>query len=117
MEAVANIKYLRTSSKKIKRLAQLVVGSMPQEAMDRLFMAGTKGAKLLAKAIKSAQATATNNLKLDASRLRVKTIEVLKGPTLKRWQPVSRGRIHQIKKKRTHIRVVLEEVKSYGKKS
>lgn len=112
METVAYIKYLRISPKKIKRLAEVVVGLTPQEAMDRLFVTGTKGAKLLFEAIKSALTNAKNNLKLDSPALRIKTIEILKGPFLKRWQPVARGVAHQIKKRRTHIKVVLEEAQS-----
>ena len=52
---------------------------------------------------------ATNNLKLNSKDLRIKTIEILKGPFYKRWQPVSRGMAHQIKKRTTHIKVILEE--------
>ncbi|MBM3283995.1 50S ribosomal protein L22 [Candidatus Gottesmanbacteria bacterium] len=109
MEVFAYIKYLRISPKKIKKLAQLTVGLSPQTAIDRLFFSGTKAAVLLQKAIRSAQANAVKNHKLEKSVLRIKTIEILKGPIAKRWQPVSRGMAHQIKKRNTHIRVALTD--------
>lgn len=116
METVAYIKYLRISPKKMKPLGEAVLGLSPSEAVDRLLIDGRKGAKILVDAIKSAYANAKNNFKLDPINLRIKTVEILKGPFLKRWQPVSRGMAHQIKKRTTHIKVVLEEVKSSGKK-
>lgn len=114
MEAVAYIKYLRMSPKKIKGLGETVVGLDPSEAIERLLIAGNKGGRILARVVKSALANATNNLKLDASSLRIKSVEILKGPFFKRWQPVSRGMAHQIKKRTAHIKVVLEE---YGTKN
>jgi len=116
MEAIAYIKYLRVSEKKLKSLSRLAIKLPVSEAIDRLLIGGTKSAKILADAIKSASSNAKNNLKLDNANLRIKTIEVLKGPIFKRWQPVSRGMAHQIKKRTTHIKVILEEFKSSGKK-
>lgn len=116
METVAYIKYLRISAKKMKPLGEAILGLSPSEAIDRLLIDGRKGAKILADAIKSADANAKNNFKWNPANLRIKTVEVLKGPFFKRWQPISRGMAHQIKKRTTHIKVVLEEVKSSGKK-
>ena len=48
------------------------------------------------------------NLKFDEAKLRIKTIETGKGPSFKRWNPVSRGMAHSIKKRTSHIKVVLE---------
>lgn len=109
MEIIAQIKYLRTSPKKLKALGNIVVGLKPTDAIDRLLLVSGKGAKLLLSAIKSAQANAKNNLKLDESLLTIKTVEVGKGPIMKRWQPVSRGMAHQIKKRMTHLKVVLTQ--------
>lgn len=110
MPAVAYIKYCHISPKKIRELGSACVGLTPSEAIDRLLLNEKKGGKILAAAIKSAQSNAVNNLKLDAKSLKIKTIEILKGPFLKRWQPVSRGMAHQIKKRTTHIKVTLEEI-------
>lgn len=111
MEAVAYIKYLHISAKKVKPLGETVIGMHPSRAVDRLSADGRKGAKILARAISSAFANAKNNLKLDPADLRIKTVEVLKGPFSKRWQPVSRGMAHQIKKRTTHIKVTIAESK------
>lgn len=111
MDITAEIKYLHISPKKMKALGKIVVGLTPTDAIDRLRMSSSKGAKLLLQAIKSVQANAKNNLKLNESSLKIKTISVLKGPVMKRWQPVSRGMAHQIKKKMTHLKVTLEETK------
>lgn len=111
MNITAEIKYLHISPKKMKALGRIVVGLAPADAIDRLLLASGKGTKLLLQAIKTAQADAQNNLKLDISSLKIKTVMVLKGPTMKRWQPVARGMAHSIKKRMTHLKVTLEETK------
>lgn len=111
MEIVASAKYLRISPKKVRELAHAVVGLPPKQALDRLILLGTKRSRLLAGIIKSAVSNATNNSKLDSVSLRIKTIQVGKGPFFKRYQPVSRGMAHQIKKRTSHIKVILEEIK------
>lgn len=112
MEATASIKYMHISPKKIRELSRAVVGLKTQFALDRLSLLTDKGSLLLSKAIKSAQSNAVNNLKLPLDTLKIKTIETGKGPFLKRFNPVSRGMAHAIKKRTSHIRVVVEEVQS-----
>lgn len=107
MNITAEIKYLRISPKKLKALSKVVIGLSPQNAIDRLLLVSDKAGKLMLSVIKSAQANAQNNLKLNAATLKIKTVEILKGPTMKRWQPVSKGMAHQIKKRMSHIKVVL----------
>lgn len=112
MEATASIKYMHISPKKIRELSRAVVGLKTQFALDRLSLLTDKGSKLLSKAIKSAQSNAVNNLKLPLDTLKIKTIETGKGPFLKRFNPVSRGMAHAIKKRTSHIKVVVEEIQS-----
>jgi len=112
MEITSNSKYLRISNKKLQGVAQAVKGLAPQQAIDRLLLAPNKGGDLLASVIKTALSNATNNLKLEASTLRISRVELGKGPVFKRFQPVSRGMAHQIKKRTSHIKVVLTEVKT-----
>ena len=107
MEITVQIKYLHISPKKIKALGHVLVGLSPVDAINRLTLQRGKGEKLLLSAIKSALANATNNLKLDPKGLKIKTIEVLKGPFMKRWQPVSRGIAHQIKKRMSRLKVTI----------
>ncbi len=111
MNNTVYIKYLRISSKKMKGLAKIVVGMPPKVALDRLSVVSGKAGRMMSLVVKSALANATNNMKLNAVDLRIKRIEVLDGPAFKRWQPVSRGMAHQIKKRTTHLRIELEEKK------
>lgn len=58
--------------------------------------------------LKQASANAVNNFGLKETDLKIKEIQVNKGPTLKRWRAVSRGRARTILKRTSHLRVVLE---------
>lgn len=107
MEVCANQKYLHTSTKKMLGLGKLVTGVKAQLALERLSLTSEKGAKILSKVLKSAIANAKNNNKLNPDSLVIKTVEILKGPFLKRVQPVSRGMAHSIKKRTIHIKVIL----------
>ena len=111
MESKAYIKYIRLSPKKLVPLSKSVVGLTPQDAIDRLTVFGNKAAKLLSRAIKSAQSNAKTAKNMDPRRLKIKKVEVNKGPMFKRHQPVSRGVAHSIKKQTSHIKVVIEEIK------
>ena len=112
MEITASSKYVRISPKKIRELAAALVGLAPKKALDKISLLPTKGARLLTKTVKSAIANAANNLKLDSTSLKIKAIQIGKGPFFKRYQPVSRGMAQQIKKRTSHIKVVLEEIKT-----
>jgi large subunit ribosomal protein L22 len=110
MESVAVIKYLRISPKKIKGFSREVIGLPPKTAIDRLMFFQDKSARLLSKSIESVLSNASNNLKIEAANLKIKSVEVFKGPFFKRFQPVSRGMAHQVKKRTAHIKIVLEEI-------
>lgn len=111
MNVTADIRYIHISPKKMKALGRSVVGLAPNDAIDRLNLTSGKGARLLMKVIKSAQSNASNNSKLDPALLKIKTVETGKGPMMKRWQPVSKGMAHSIKKRMTHLKVTLVETK------
>ncbi|MBI3380026.1 50S ribosomal protein L22 [Candidatus Gottesmanbacteria bacterium] len=100
---------MHISPKKMKALARIVVGLNPADAVEKLLLGSGKGTRLLLQAIKSAQADAQNNLKLDVATLTIKSVSILKGPAMKRFQPVSRGMAHSIKKRMSHITVVLTQ--------
>ena len=112
MEIIASTKYQRISPKKIRELSQTIAGLPPQQAMDRLLLFGNKASRILSIVVKSALSNAKNNFKMDNKLLKIKTVQIGKGPFLKRYQPVSRGMAHQIKKRTSHIKVILEEVNS-----
>lgn len=110
MEIQAIGKYLKISPRKLVPIAGLVKKKKAVEAQKLLRFVPQKGAKMVAAVLASAIANAKNNAKLAESSLVIAKIEVGKGPMLKRWQPVSRGRAHPILKRMSHLKVVLESV-------
>ncbi|MBI2617381.1 uL22 family ribosomal protein [Candidatus Gottesmanbacteria bacterium] len=107
MEVTAVSKYLHVSPKKMKEFGHISIGLSPMTAIERLQAMEGKMGKLLAKSVKSAYDNAVNTHKLEPSRLQIKSIQILKGPHLKRWRAVSRGMAHQIKRRTTHVRIIL----------
>lgn len=108
MEVKAEAKYIRISPRKVRLVADAIRGLDPQKALEYLKFVNKRAAGPLSKLIKSAIANAQNNFSLKPEDLKFKNIQVGEGPTLKRWQAVSRGRAHSIMKRTSHIKVVLE---------
>lgn len=105
----AEQKYVRTSPRKLRLVADVVRGiKTPQQTLVYLEHLNRRAAKVISKVVKQALANATNNLNLKADSLRIKELQISGGPTLKRGQPVSRGRFHPILKRTSHITVILE---------
>lgn len=107
--AKAILRDLRMTPLKVRRVANLVKGKSVEEAQQILALDTHVASPILAKVIKSAAANATNNEGADEDRLVVSTIMVDKSKTLKRYLPRSRGRADVIKKRMSHITVVVEE--------
>ena len=107
MEIIAIQKFLLLSPRKIRPVVELIKKLTPVEAVERLPFVGKKASEPLAKVIKQALANARNRGLAD-SDLVFKEIQIGEGPRLKRGRPVSRGQWHPIKKRMSHIRVVLE---------
>jgi len=107
--AKAILRDLRMTPLKVRRVAKLVSGKSVEEAQAILALDPHIVSPILAKVVKSAAANATNNEGLNEDRLFIKTIMVDKSKTLKRFIPRSRGRADQIKKRMSHITVVVEE--------
>lgn len=98
---------LRITPKKLNLIAELVREKGAEEAVQKLNYAPKKGAKLLSKVIKSAIANAKTNFKQDPKNLVIKEVLVSKAATYKRWVPASRGRMHPIQKRNSHLSVTL----------
>lgn len=111
MEIIATQKYLLLSPRKIRPVVAVIKKMRPVEAVAKLPFVGKKAAEPLIKVIKQALANARSE-GLSESDLFFKEIQVGEGPRLKRGNPVSRGQWHPIKKRMSHIRVVLEVRKS-----
>ena len=103
----AKSKWVRSSPRKIQRVAELIAGKSAQEALTILKFLPQKGARILEKVVKSAIANAKNNFKMNESDLIVKEAYANKGITLKRFHPRARGRAFPIKKRTSHITVNL----------
>ena len=115
MEFKSEQKYLILSPRKIRPVVDVIKKMTPVKALESLPFIKKRASEFLAKVIKSAVANASQK-GVDASTLVFKEIQIGEGPRLKRGQPVSRGRWHPIKKRMSHIKVILatkkvEEVK------
>lgn len=116
MEVKAKAKYIRISPRKVRLVADLVRGLKLTAALDQLKFSSKHAAKPLQKLIDSAAANAVNNFELDKNNLFIKEVMVDEGPTLDRWMPRARGRATPIRKRTSHINLVLGELVDSGKK-
>ena len=117
MEVQAVGKYLRISPRKLTPVAALVRRKKAGEALKYLRFVNKRGARFVTDVLKSAISNAKNNFDLPEEELVIKKIEVGKGPMLKRWRAASRGRAHQVLKRTSHLKVIVEGEKVQGKKS
>ena len=102
---------LRIAPRKIRLVTNLVKGMNATEAMVQLQHMHKKAAPFVARLIKSAVANAKNNFSLDPDYLFIKSITADMGRVMKRYFPRARGSAFVIRRKLSHINVVLEERK------
>lgn len=103
-------KYLRKSPRKVRLVVDSVRGENVEKALKKLEFIKKGSASDVAKVIKSAAANIRDKFqeeRLDNDQLYIKEIYVDEGPTLKRIQPAPMGRAHQIRKRMSHITVVV----------
>lgn len=96
-------KYVRISPKKVNVVAGLVRNKKVKTALAELKFLNKKPAQEVYKAVKSASANAVNNFAQKEEELVIKSLLIVPGPTLKRINPVSRGRARRILKRTSHI--------------
>ncbi len=112
MEITAKLKYYRTAPRKVRLVADLVRGKKLGEAMKFLMFSTKKSSRDIAKLLKSAASNAKNDFKVvDTESLYINKITVDEGPTLKRFMPRARGSASSIKKRTSHVSVVLGDKK------
>ena len=116
MEIIAESKYIRISPRKVALVVKALAGLSPKDALEKLSFIGKSAASPLAKILKSALANAQNNKKLKPTDLKIKKLEVLPGPSFKRWRPISRGQAHSYKRRTSHIKITLEGGRLNGTK-
>lgn len=107
MEVKAVARYVRISPRKVRPVMALIRGKGIDEALATLRFSTNRAARAVAKVVQSAAANAENNLELAHDTLRVAQAFVDSGPTVKRMQARARGRADVIKKRSSHITVVV----------
>jgi large subunit ribosomal protein L22 len=106
--AVAKARFVRVSPTKARRVINLVRGKSVSEALDILRWAPQAASLPVAKVIASAAANAQNNNGLDPATLVVASVCADDGPTAKRIRPRAQGRAFRIRRRTSHITVVVE---------
>ncbi len=104
-------KYIRISPYKVRIVLDIIRGKKYVEAAAILENTPKAASPEILKVLNSAAANAENNLNMSKSDLYVAECFADQGPTLKRMQPVSKGRGHRIDKRTSHITVILDTVK------
>lgn len=109
METQAVLRGARLSAQKGRLIADLIRGKSVAEALDTLTFSPKKGADLVKKVLESAIANAEHNNGADVDELRVSTVFVDEGMTMKRIRPRAKGRADRIFKRTSHITVKVAE--------
>jgi len=113
MQAKAVLRGFRMSPQKVRLVADVVRGKPVDQALAILRNMPHKAAGEVYKTIASAAANAENNFQMDRDGLLVKTIMVDEGPTMKRSMPRARGRMNIIRKRSSHITVIVDDGQEY----
>lgn len=109
-EARAQLKYARISSRKVKIVADLVRGKNVDEALAIMKFTPKASSEILEKLLKSAIANAENNHEMNHEKLYISEIYANQGPTLKRIRPAAKGSAVRIRKRTSHITLVLRQI-------
>ncbi|HDM10168.1 MAG: 50S ribosomal protein L22 [Deltaproteobacteria bacterium] len=109
METRAIARYVRVSPRKARLVMDQIRGKRVEEALNMLTFAPQKAARIIKKVVQSAVANAEQNANVDVDNLYIKRIYADEGPTLKRFRPRALGRATRIRKRTSHLTVILDE--------
>ncbi len=109
MQALAKHKFARSSAQKTRLVADQIRGLTVGKALDVLTHSPKKAAELVKKVLLSAIANAEHNEGADIDALKVKTVFVDEGPSMKRIKPRAKGRADRIVKRTSHITVIVAD--------
>ncbi|MEY4300771.1 MAG: Ribosomal protein [Verrucomicrobiota bacterium] len=109
METRSIYRFARISPFKAREVTREIQGLPVRQALDLLAFTPKKAAGLVAKTLKSAVANAENNHQARAEALVIREAVVGEGPTLQRFQPKARGSAGPIRKRTSHIRIILTD--------
>ena len=101
-------RFARISPRKVRPIADMIRGKFADKALDLLRYQPQRGARMLEKVLKSALANAEDRRAPNLNRLMVAGVRVDQGPMFKRMRPRARGMATIIKKRMSHIHIVLE---------
>ncbi|MBI5099907.1 MAG: 50S ribosomal protein L22 [Nitrospirae bacterium] len=109
MESKAILKYAKVTPRKVRRVTTLIKGKKAGDALINLRFLPHRGAQVVAKVLRSAMANAEQKKVADPETMKVKNVLVDQGPTMKRMKPRAMGRADIIRKRTSHITLILEE--------
>jgi large subunit ribosomal protein L22 len=114
MQFKAKLRFARITPRKLRYVVDLIRGKDYNSAIAILRIVAKRGAYFVRKVLKSAMDNATSiirekNLDIDVDKLHVVKAWVDQGPMFRRWRPASMGRAVQIRKRTSHLTIVLEE--------
>lgn len=109
MEARAQARHVRVAPRKVRMVMDLIRGKDLNEALTILRFTPRSSSKVVEKVLLSAAANAQNNYDMDEDSLYVSNCYVNEGPTLKRFRPRAMGRAGMIRKRTSHITIILKE--------
>ncbi len=109
MQAVAKLRYVRISAQKGRLVADQIRGLPVEQALNILAFSKKKGADLMKKVLDSAIANAENNEGADVDELKVSSVMVDEGPTMKRIRARAKGRAARILKRSSHFTVTVSD--------
>ena len=109
MEVAAKLKGAKLSAQKARLVADQIRGKSAESALELLQFSSRKGADIIKKVLESAIANAEHNEGADVDELKVSTIFVDEGMTMKRIRPRAKGRADRILKRSCHITVKVSE--------
>ena len=109
MEARAQSRFMRITAQKARLVVDLIRGKPVERALSLLEYTPKRGARLVAKTLRSAVANAESSQRIDVDQLYVKRAFVDEGPTAKRFLPRAHGGATKVFKRTSHITVVVDE--------
>lgn len=109
MQVPAKLKFARLSAQKARLIANLIRNMPVDKALEILRFNPRKAALLFKKILNSAIANAENNEGFDVDTLKISSVYVDEGPTLKRMMPRAKGRGNRISKQTCHITIMVSE--------
>ena len=109
MEARAILKFIRVSPRRTRLVIDQIRGKKVEEALDILKFTPKRSAAIVAKVLRSAIANAESTQSVDVDRLYIKRVAVDEGGMWKRFMPRAQGRATRIRKRLSHVTVVIDE--------